>query len=127
MEAQALVKLIEDSGKPQGWLPEQLSQSGGWRQIVYGIGQERLLAQVDIQLKNYQDYLAKIKEANPEAPDDQRREYIKQEWLRPQLNDYYYKRKRDMDQVVYSMLRLTDIGLAEELYLRLKNNYPCNR
>ena len=26
-----------------------------------------------------------------------------------------------MDQVVYSMLRLNDIGLAEELYLRLKN------
>jgi hypothetical protein len=121
MEAQALVQLIQESGKPQGWLAEQVSQSGGWRQIVYGIGQERLLAQVDTELKGYQDYFAKIKEANPEAPDDQRREYIKQEWMRPQLNDYYYKRKRDMDQVVYSMLRLTDIGLAEELYLRLKN------
>ena len=121
MEAEALVQLIKESGKPQGWLVEQLSQSGGWRQIVYGIAQERLLDQVDIQIKSYQDHLAKIKAANPEAADDQRREYIKQDWLRPQLNDYYYKRKRDIDQVVYSMLRLTDIGLAEELYLRLKN------
>lgn len=40
MEAEALVQLITESGKPQGWLVEQLSQSGGWRQIVYGIAQE---------------------------------------------------------------------------------------
>ena len=89
--------------------------------MIYTLGNERLLSQVDEELRGYINFRAKKKQENPELPDDMRRLFIKEEWLRPQLNDYFYKRKRDLDQCVYSMLRLTEIGLAEELYLRLKN------
>ena len=88
---------------------------------MYTLGNEKLLGQVDQNLRSYINYRDKKKSENPELPDDLRRNFIKEEWLRPQLNDYFYKRKRDLDQCVYSMLRLTEIGLAEELYLRLKN------
>ena len=87
--------------------------------MIYTLGNERLLSQVDEELRGYINFRAKKKQENPELPDDMRRLFIKEEWLRPQLNDYFYKRKRDLDQCVYSMLRLTEIGLAEELYLRL--------
>ena len=100
---------------------EHLASSGSWRPVIYTLGNERLLGQVDQGLRSYINFHAKMKQENPELPDDLRRQFIKEEWLRPQLNDYFYKRKRDLDQCVYSMLRLGEIGLAEELYLRLKN------
>jgi hypothetical protein len=81
-----------------------------------------LLSQVDEKLRGYINFCDKKRQETPDLPTDLRRQFIKEDWLRPQLNDYFYKRKRDLDQCVYSMLRLTEIGLAEELYLRIKNN-----
>ena len=121
MDQEALVSILKKSGKSDEWVMEHLAASGSWRPVVYSLGNEKLLNQVDRELRSYVGYAAKKKEGNPEVPDDLRRQFIKDEWLRPQLNDYFYKRKRDLDQCVYSMLRLGEIGLAEELYLRLKN------
>ena len=122
MDQEQFKKILDESGKRPQWLLEHLTSSGSWRPIIYNIGQEKLLSQVD---NSNRRYAVSIKKKQEEQPDkeliDLRREFIKEEWLRPQLNDYFYKRKRDLDQVVYSMLRLNDIGLAEELYLRLKN------
>jgi len=121
MDQDSLVSILKKSGKSDAWVMEHLASSGSWRPVVYTLGNEKLLCQVDESLRGYINFCAKKKEENPELPDDLRRQFIKEEWLRPQLNDYFYKRKRDLDQCVYSMLRLTEIGLAEELYLRLKN------
>jgi hypothetical protein len=121
MDQEALVSILKKSGKSDEWVMEHLAASGSWRPVVYSLGNEKLLNQVDRELRSYVGYVAKKKEENPELPEDLRRQFIKDEWLRPQLNDYFYKRKRDLDQCVYSMLRLAKIGLAEELYLRLKN------
>ena len=121
MDQDSLVSILKKSGKTDAWVMEHLASSGSWRPVVYTLGNEKLLCQVDESLRGYINFCAKKKEENPELPDDLRRQFIKEEWLRPQLNDYFYKRKRDLDQCVYSMLRLTEIGLAEELYLRLKN------
>ena len=121
MDQDSLVSILKKSGKTDSWVMEHLASSGSWRPVVYTLGNEKLLCQVDESLRGYINFCAKKKEENPELPDDLRRQFIKEEWLRPQLNDYFYKRKRDLDQCVYSMLRLNEIGLAEELYLRLKN------
>ena len=117
-----MVAILKKSGKSDEWVMKHLASSGSWRPVVYTLGNERLLSQVDEQLRGYINFCAKKRDENPELPTDLRRQFIKEDWLRPQLNDYFYKRKRDLDQCVYSMLRLTEIGLAEELYLRLKNN-----
>ena len=122
MDQEQFKKILDESGKRPQWLLEHLTSSGSWRPIIYNIGQEKLLSQVDNSNRRYAVFIKKKQEEQPEKElIDLRREFIKEEWLRPQLNDYFYKRKRDLDQVVYSMLRLNDIGLAEELYLRLKN------
>lgn len=121
MDQEALASILKKNGKSDEWVMEHLAASGSWRPVIYTLGNERLLSQVDEELRGYINFCAKKKQENPELPDDLRRLFIKEEWLRPQLNDYFYKRKRDLDQCVYSMLRLTEIGLAEELYLRLKN------
>lgn len=122
MDQEQFKKILDESGKRSQWLLEHLTSSGSWRPIIYNIGQEKLLSQVDNSNRRYAVFIKKKQEEQPDKElIDLRREFIKEEWLRPQLNDYFYKRKRDLDQVVYSMLRLNDIGLAEELYLRLKN------
>lgn len=122
MDQEQFKKILDESGKENQWLLEHLTSTGNWRPVIYNIGQEKLLSQVDNSNRRYAIFSEKKQEEEPDKElTDLRREFIKEEWLRPQLNDYFYKRKRDLDQVVYSMLRLNDIGLAEELYLRLKN------
>ena len=121
MELEQLERILNEYGKKDEWILQHLTNTGNWRSIIYNIGQEKLLSEIDktnIQYLNYKDEKEGDKETQSE---DLRKEFIKEQWLRPQIKDYFYKRKRDLDQVVYSMLRLNDIGLAEELYLRLKN------
>lgn len=121
MELEQLERILNEYGKKDEWILQHLTNTGNWRSIIYNIGQEKLLSEIDktnIQYLNYKDEKEGDKENQSK---DLRKEFIKERWLRPQIKDYFYKRKRDLDQVVYSMLRLNDIGLAEELYLRLKN------
>ncbi len=120
MDLAQLERILNEYGKKDEWILQHLTNTGNWRSIIYNIGQEKLLSEIDktnIQYLNYKDEKEGDKETQSE---DLRKEFIKEQWLRPQIKDYFYKRKRDLDQVVYSMLRLNDIGLAEELYLRLK-------
>ena len=123
MDLAQLERILNEYGKKDEWILEHLTNTGNWRSIIYNIGQEKLLSEIDktnIQYLNYKEDKGG-KEDDPDRSEDLRKEFIKEEWLKPQIKDYFYKRKRDLDQVVYSMLRLSDIGLAEELYLRLKN------
>ena len=123
MDLAQLERILNEYGKKDEWILEHLTNTGNWRSIIYNIGQEKLLSEIDktnIQYLNYKEDKGG-KEDDPDRSQDLRKEFIKEEWLKPQIKDYFYKRKRDLDQVVYSMLRLSDIGLAEELYLRLKN------
>jgi parvulin-like peptidyl-prolyl isomerase len=46
---------------------------------------------------------------------------FKQETWGPKVESYYLQRKRDLDQVVYSLLRTKDNNTATELYFRLQN------
>jgi parvulin-like peptidyl-prolyl isomerase len=39
-----------------------------------------------------------------------------------QLKSYFLKRKSSLDRVVYSLIRIQDEGLAQELYYRLQDN-----
>ena len=122
MDLDRFEKILADTGKKDKWLLEYLANTGSWRPVIYNIAQEVLLDKVDNKSKQYVDFNDKQRgDQEGEGQQDLRQKFIKENWLKPQLNDYFYKRKRDLDQVVYSMLRLNDIGLAEELYLRLKN------
>ena len=122
MDLDRFEKILADTGKKDKWLLEYLANTGSWRPVIYNIAQEVLLDKVDNKSRQYVDFNDKQRgDQEREGQQDLRQKFIKENWLKPQLNDYFYKRKRDLDQVVYSMLRLNDIGLAEELYLRLKN------
>ena len=122
MDLDKFEKILADTGKKDKWLLEYLASTGNWRPIIYNIAQDQLLSRINDTSRNYVKFAKSQKEDHQrKEQQDLRREFIKETWLKPQLNDYFYKRKRDLDQVVYSMLRLNDIGLAEELYLRLKN------
>ena len=122
MDLDKFEKILADTGKKDKWLLEYLANTGSWRPVIYNIAQEVLLDKVDNKSRQYVDFNDKQRgDQEREGQQDLRQKFIKENWLKPQLNDYFYKRKRDLDQVVYSMLRLNDIGLAEELYLRLKN------
>lgn len=122
MDLDKFEKILADTGKKDKWLLEYLASTGNWRPIIYNIAQDQLLSKINDTSKHYIKFAENQKEDHERKElHDLRREFIKETWLKPQLNDYFYKRKRDLDQVVYSMLRLNDIGLAEELYLRLKN------
>ena len=46
---------------------------------------------------------------------------FKQETWGPKIESYFLQRKRDLDQVVYSLLRTKDNNIATELYFRLQN------
>ena len=121
MDLEQLERILNEYGKKDEWILQHVANTGNWRSIIYNIGQEKLLSEVDKTNMQYLNYKEE-KEGDRETPsEDLRKEFIKEHWLRPQIKDYFYKRKRDLDQVVYSMLRLSDIGIAEELYLRLKN------
>ena len=122
MDLDKFEKILADTGKKDKWLLEYLANTGSWRPVIYNIAQEELLDKIDNKSKQYIDYTENQRKGQgAEGAQDLRQNFIKEKWLKPQINDYFYKRKRDLDQVVYSMLRLNDIGLAEELYLRLKN------
>ena len=121
MDLEQLERILNEYGKKDEWILQHLTNTGNWRSIIYNIGQEKLLSEIDKTNMQYLNYKQEKEGDKETQSEDLRKEFIKEQWLRPQIKDYFYKRKRDLDQVVYSMLRLNDIGLAEELYLRLKN------
>ena len=121
MDLAQLERILDEYGKKDEWILQHLTNTGNWRSIIYNIGQEKLLSEIDKTNTQYLNYKEEKEGDTENQSQDLRKEFIKEQWLKPQIRDYFYKRKRDLDQVVYSMLRLSDIGLAEELYLRLKN------
>jgi parvulin-like peptidyl-prolyl isomerase len=48
-------------------------------------------------------------------------EKFKQQTWENQLETYYLKRKRQLDRVVYSLIRTKDSGIAQALYFRLQS------
>lgn len=46
-------------------------------------------------------------------------EKLKQAWL-TQIESYFIRRKAKLDRVVYSLIRVNDIGIAQELYFRIQ-------
>ncbi len=49
-------------------------------------------------------------------------EKFKHQMWNHRLESYFLKRKQALDQVIYSMIRVQDGGMAEELYFRLAEN-----
>jgi parvulin-like peptidyl-prolyl isomerase len=49
-------------------------------------------------------------------------EKFKQETWGEQLENYFLKRKGQLDRVLYSLIRTNDVGIAQELYFRLQEN-----
>lgn len=50
---------------------------------------------------------------------DKLQQFKEQQWGN-QLERYFLQRKRHLDQVVYSMIRTSELGLTQELYFRAK-------
>lgn len=48
-----------------------------------------------------------------------RLEKYKQETWAPKLESYFLSRKGQLDKVIYSLIRVKDLGLAQELYFRI--------
>lgn len=46
-------------------------------------------------------------------------EKFKHEWWNHKLESYFLQRKRELDRVIYSLIRVQDAGMAEELYFRI--------
>jgi parvulin-like peptidyl-prolyl isomerase len=51
-----------------------------------------------------------------------RLEKFKQETWGEQIENYFLKRKGQLDKVIYSLIRTQDVGIAQELYFRLQEN-----
>ena len=51
-----------------------------------------------------------------------RLEKFKQNTWGHMLENYFLKRKRQLDQVIYSLIRTKDAGIAQEIYFRLQEN-----
>lgn len=49
-------------------------------------------------------------------------EKFKQETFANKLESYFLKRKSALDQVIYSLIRTQDMGIAQELYFRLQDD-----
>lgn len=47
-------------------------------------------------------------------------EKFKQATWKPQLESYFLQRKGQLDRVVYSLIRTSDAGIAQELYFRIQ-------
>ena len=95
MDLAQLERILNEYGKKDEWILEHLTNTGNWRSIIYNIGQEKLLSEIDktnIQYLNYKEDKGD-KEDDPDRSQDLRKEFIKEEWLKPQIKDYFYKRK----------------------------------
>ncbi len=51
---------------------------------------------------------------------DLKLEKFKQQTWQPQLDSYFLKCKRQLDRVVYSLIRTKEAGIAQELYFRIQ-------
>jgi parvulin-like peptidyl-prolyl isomerase len=49
-------------------------------------------------------------------------ERFKQETWGHKLESYFLQRKNHLDRVIYSLIRVTDMGIAQELYFRVQDN-----
>jgi parvulin-like peptidyl-prolyl isomerase len=51
-----------------------------------------------------------------------KQEKFKAETFRKNIESYFLKRKSALDQVIYSLIRTQDVGIAQELYFRLQDD-----
>jgi hypothetical protein len=47
-------------------------------------------------------------------------EKLKEDKWGPKVESYFMTRKQALDKVLYSLIRTKDLGLAQELYFRIK-------
>ncbi|MGY6530142.1 MAG: peptidylprolyl isomerase [Cyanobacterium sp.] len=47
---------------------------------------------------------------------------FKEETFKPQLESYYLKRKRELDKIIYSLIRTKNVGQAQELFFRIQDD-----
>lgn len=47
---------------------------------------------------------------------------FKEKVFGPQLESYYLRRKRELDQVIYSLIRTKNVGEAQELFFRIQDD-----
>lgn len=88
------------------------------------MAKQRFLA--ENQLKNDEDVQNWLKKAGVKAEDLEelilrkiKIEKFKEQTWSDQLETYFAKRKKDLDQVVYSLIRTKNTGIAQELYFRI--------
>ncbi|WP_446684054.1 peptidylprolyl isomerase [Cyanobacterium sp. HL-69] len=47
---------------------------------------------------------------------------FKEKTFAPQLESYYLRRKRELDKVIYSLIRTKNVGQAQELFFRIQDD-----
>ena len=47
MDLAQLERILDEYGKKDEWILEHLTNTGNWRSIIYNIGQEKLLSEID--------------------------------------------------------------------------------
>lgn len=80
------------------------------RQLLQSEAQELWLQQQGTSREQLQEKIAR---------DLKIRAFKRQTWGR-QLQSYFLKRKSQLDRVVYSLIRIQDVGIAQELYFRIQ-------
>jgi hypothetical protein len=88
---------------------------------------EQAIAPVDLPpAANILEFTPPVSPNSPIVPStapsirQQKIQYFKQQHWGAEIESHFLKRKPQLDRVVYSMLRLADPGLAQELYFRLQ-------
>ncbi|MFP4298882.1 MAG: peptidylprolyl isomerase [Spirulinaceae cyanobacterium] len=80
------------------------------RQLLQPEAQELWLQQQGLAFEQLQEKVSR---------DLKIRAFKRQTWGN-QLQSYFLKRKSQLDRVVYSLIRIQDIGIAQELYFRIQ-------
>ncbi|MEC4802706.1 MAG: peptidylprolyl isomerase [Jaaginema sp. PMC 1079.18] len=80
------------------------------RQLMQPEAQNNWLQQQGLSLDRFQEKITR---------DLKIRAFKKQTWGK-QLQSYFLKRKSQLDRVVYSLIRIQDTNLAQELYFRIQ-------
>jgi parvulin-like peptidyl-prolyl isomerase len=103
--------------------PENLIPFLSSKQILAQILRELILDRVITQISYNPGDIADLPEDASQAATAIRQykiQQFKQQQWGDQVGQYFLQRKRNLDQVIYSMIRTPEAGLTQELYFRAK-------
>jgi PPIC-type PPIASE domain len=104
--------------RPENLLPF-LSSKQILAQILRELILDRVIAQISYNPGDITDLPEEASQAATAIRQYKIQQFKQQQWG-DQVGQYFLQRKRNLDQVIYSMIRTPEAGLTQELYFRAK-------